>query len=72
VNGNVAVMQNFIAEIDKAIMHRTQKEITNDDGTNTKMGACYNQIVKTLVNELNGNFYKILYPYFKEVIDNAD
>lgn len=71
-NGNTAVMQDFITEIDGALIQRYERGITYDDGTTTKISCCHNKIVKTLSNELTGKFYEILYPHFRGVIDNAD
>lgn len=72
VNGNKQVMQSFLSEIDHAIMSRIEQEITNDDGTSTKICYCHNKIVKDLKSELTGRYYKIMYPFSQEEIDNAD
>ena len=61
VHGNMAAMQNFITEIDTAIMQRTEEEIENDDGTFTKICSCHNQIARLLHKELAGKFYRIMY-----------
>lgn len=70
-NGNSKVMQGFIAQIDAAFIHRTEKKIIHEDGTITDMLSYHNQLVKMLREELNGRFYKIMYPCCKEEKDNA-
>ena len=65
VNGNSLVMQRFVKEIDSFIMSRSEDELTLEDGTTTIVVTCYNKIVKGILDNVNGRFYKMIYPNIK-------
>ena len=72
VNGNKAVMQKFIDEIDAAIMARSTHVCRNEDGTEMTVASCENKLVLDLHKEIGGKYYDLMYPFKKEASDNAD
>lgn len=66
-NGNLPEMMNFIDELDKVIMSRETQILTDDEGQTCESSYHYNKVVKKLGDELNGNYYDIMYPNKKEV-----
>lgn len=59
VNGNLKVMKMFIDEIDNVIMFRDCKELS--DESICKMNYSYNKFVRNIRDELNSEYYKIMY-----------
>lgn len=72
VNGNKAVMQKFIDEIDTAIMARSTHVCRNEDGTEMTIASRENKLVFDLRKEIGGKYYDLMYPFKTEVSDNAD
>jgi len=64
-NGNITVMRNFVGEIDKEIMKRTDKNIKNSDGSITHFSSAQNQLVLDILSELGGKYYDLMYPWKK-------
>lgn len=72
VNGNKAVMQKFLDEIDTAIMVRSTSIHRNEDGTEMTVSSCENKLVLDLRKEISGKYYDLMYPFKKEATDHAD
>ena len=72
VNGNKAVMQKFIDEIDAAIMARSTHVYRNEDETEMTVASCENKLVLDLRKEIGGKYYDLMYPFKKEATNNAD
>lgn len=76
INGNAQAMRVFLSEIAKVFMSVTQRKCINENGLSTVMTYTYNKFVHDLRKELNGDFYRIMYPYYnkkqQEENTNAD
>lgn len=60
-NGNLHVMELFIKEIDKEIMSREYKVISNEDGSTCRVSSSHNKFIKEIDDEINGRYFKIMY-----------
>lgn len=66
--GNKVVMQDFLNKLDKQMLERKQDiKITLENGDTTTIGVPPRYIVcENLLNELNGEFRKIMYPFERD------
>ena len=59
ISGNKKVMRIFLEEIDKKLIHRDFSEVYGKDVT--KIEYSYNKFYRSINNELNSRYYKIMY-----------
>ena len=62
-HGNSRVMRDFISEISKILMSCTEQKSINEYGVSMVIKSTHNKFVEDLHRELNGEYYKITYPY---------
>lgn len=67
-SGNKVVMQDFLNKLDKQMIERKPDiKITLDNGDITTIGVSPRYIVcENLLNELNGEFRRIMYPFERD------
>lgn len=71
-NGNRAVMQRFVDEIDKLLIKRQAHDVSRDDGGVLTITETVPYKVLNLRKEFNDYYYWIMYPLAKkEATDNA-
>lgn len=71
-NGNRAVMQRFVDEIDKLLIKRQAHDVSRDDGGVLTITETVPYKVLNLRKEFNDYYYWIMYPLAKkEAADNA-
>ena len=58
---NKVVMHKFIAEIEPLFIEKQTIVLDNTDGSNTSMTSTRNKLVSTLLDELNGRYYDLMY-----------
>lgn len=58
---NKVVMHKFIAEIEPLFIEKQTIVLDNTDGSNTSMTSTMNKLVSTLLDELNGRYYDLMY-----------
>ena len=58
---NDVVMANFVSEIEANFMEKTTNKFTMDDGQELQTTSIQNRLVHSLLEELNGRYYNIMY-----------
>ena len=71
-SGNSRVMRIFVDEVAVAIMSQQEMTSVNEHGVSIVMKTTHNKAVEQLLEELDGHYYKIMYPRAKKEVKNAD
>ena len=71
-SGNSRVMRIFVDEVAVAIMSHQEMTSVNEHGVSIVMKTTHNKAVEQLLEELDGHYYKIMYPRAKKEVKNAD
>lgn len=58
---NTAVMKIFISELENVFIKRVNSEYSRDSGEQTFVVVIKNQLVNTVMAELNGRYYELMY-----------
>ena len=73
IEGNKRVMHILVQDVAEVLLSTTTKKGFNGMGMSMVMNFTYNKLAENLRNELNGKFYKLMYPFkHKEVSNHAD
>ena len=70
-SGNSRVMRIFVDEVAVAIMSQQEMTSVNEHGVSIVMKTTHNKAVEQLLEELDGHYYKIMYPRVKKEVKNA-
>lgn len=70
-SGNSRVMRTFVDEVAVAIMSQQEMTSVNEHGVSIVMKTTHNKAVEQLLEELDGHYYKIMYPRAKKEVKNA-
>lgn len=70
-SGNSRVMRIFVDEVAVAIMSHQEMTSVNEHGVSIVMKTTHNKAVEQLLEELDGHYYKIMYPRAKKEVKNA-
>ena len=70
-SGNSRVMRIFVDEVAVAIMSQQEMTSVNEHGVSIVMKTTHNKAVEQLLEELDGRYYKIMYPRAKKEVKNA-
>lgn len=70
-SGNSRVMRIFVDEVAVAIMSQQEMTSVNEHGVSIVMKTTHNKAVEQLLEELDGHYYKIMYPRAKKEVKNA-
>ena len=70
-SGNSRVMRIFVDEVAVAIMSQQEMTSVNEHGVSIVMKTTHNKAVEQLLEELDGHYYKIMYPLAKKEVKNA-
>ena len=70
-SGNSRVMRIFVDEVAVAIMSQQEMTSVNEHGVSIVMKTTNNKAVEQLLEELDGHYYKIMYPRAKKEVKNA-
>ena len=70
-SGNSRVMRTFVDEVAVAIMSQQEMTGVNEHGVSIVMKTTHNKAVEQLLEELDGHYYKIMYPRAKKEVKNA-
>ena len=71
LSGNSRVMRIFVDEVAAAIMSQQEMTSVNEHGVSIVMKTTHNKAVEQLLEELDGHYYKIMYPRAKKEVKNA-
>lgn len=71
-NGNRRVMQMFLDEIAEVLLIQKEQKMFDVPGYSSLIKTVQSRLSAQIMDELNGEFYKIMYPYSKEDTNNAD
>ena len=71
LSGNSRVMRIFVDEVAVAIMSQQEMTSVNEHGVSIVMKTTHNKAVEQLLEELDGHYYKIMYPRAKKEVKNA-
>lgn len=58
---NTAVMERFVSELENLFIKRVNSEYSRDSGEQTSVIVIKNQLVNTVMAELNGRYYELMY-----------
>jgi hypothetical protein len=58
---NAAVMEVFISELENLFIKRVNSEYSRNSGEKTSVVVIKNQLVNTVMEELNGRYYELMY-----------
>ena len=73
IEGNKRVMHILVQDVAEVLLSTTTKKGFTGMGMSMVMNFTYNKLAENLRNELNGKFYKLMYPFkHKEVSNHAD
>ena len=70
-SGNSRVMRIFVDEVAVAIMSQQEMTSVNEHGVSMVMKTTHNNAAEQLLEELDGHYYKIMYPRAKKEVKNA-
>ena len=70
-SGNSRVMRIFVDEVAVTIMSQQEMTSVNEHGVSIVMKTTHNKAVEQLLEELDGHYYKIMYPRAKKEVKNA-
>jgi len=60
-SSNTAVMKIFISELENLFIKRENSEYSRDSGEKTSVVVIKNQLVNSVLSELNGRYYELMY-----------
>ena len=72
IRGNTQVMRQFLQDIAEVLLSVTTKEGFNGMGKSMVMEFTHNKLVEDLRSELDGEFYKLMYPLKRKEDYHAD